>query len=116
MHKSYSVFKIKLKTGFFKKESYLLILGNQEITLKNKTEKESEDFRNKKSAINSVTISGEKPLDIEIITEKDIFVGEFIIKKELAEALVKLNLLCGSKLYFHYSIYMKKEMKKLSTN
>jgi len=101
MNKNHSMFKIKLKTGFFKKESYLLILEEQEIILKNESKKESEEFRIKKSAIHSVAISGEKNLNIEIITEKNIFTGDFINEKELAEALVQLNLFCGSKVHFY---------------
>jgi hypothetical protein len=101
MDKNYSMFKIKLKTGFFKKESYLLILGEQEMILKEEIKNMSEEFRIKKSFLQSVTISGENPLNIEIITEKDIFSGEFINEKELVEAAVQLNLFCGEILYFH---------------
>ncbi|MCF8009111.1 MAG: hypothetical protein K9K32_05045 [Halanaerobiales bacterium] len=101
MNNNYSMFKIKLKTGFFKKESYFLILGDQEIILRNESKEESEEFRIEKSVLKSVVISGENPLDIEIITEKDILTGEFLVDKDLAEAAVQLNLFCGKKLYFH---------------
>lgn len=104
MNKSYLMFKIKLKTGFFKKESYLLILGDQEIILRNESNEDKEElkkFRIKKSALQSVTISGEKPLNIEIITEKNIFTGEFMSEKNLTEASIKLNLFYGKKLHFH---------------
>jgi len=101
MKKSYSIFKIKLKTGFFKKESYLLVLKNQGIILKNESKEESEEFIIKKSSLESIIISSENKLDIEIITEKDVFTGEFLSYKDLAEAAVQLNLFCGESLHFH---------------
>jgi hypothetical protein len=101
MNNNYSMFKIKLKTGFFKKESYFLILGDQEIILRNESKEESEEFRIEKSVLKSVVISGENPLDIEIIKADDVFSGEFLSTKDLAEAAVELNLFCGEKLDFH---------------
>jgi hypothetical protein len=101
MNKNYSSFRIKLKTGFFKKESYFLVLGEQDIILRGESKRSSEDFKINKSVLQSVTISGEKPLDIEIITESDIFTGEFMSEKELADAAVKLKLFYGRKLYFY---------------
>jgi len=95
------MFKIKLKTGFFKKESYLLILGEQEIILRKERKKVSGEFKIKRSSLISVTISNENPLDIEIITEADIFNGKFISEKEFAEAAVQLKFFYGEKLYFN---------------
>jgi len=82
-------------------QSYLLVLKNQEIILLNESKEESEEFIINKSSLKSVIISGENPLDIEIITEKDIFTGAFLSDKDLAKAAVQLDLFCGEKIHFH---------------
>lgn len=101
MNSSHLMFKIKLKTGFFKKEPYLLILEDEELILRQEEINKAEEFRIKNSEIQSITIATENSFEIEIITGKQSFIGEFLDENEVSEAAVQLNLFFGKKFYFN---------------
>jgi hypothetical protein len=93
--------RIKLKTGFFKKESYLLILKDKEIKLKPEEKNNSEEFKIEIPSIKTVTISGKNSQEIEIITEAESFVGNFIDEDDISEIILFLKIIFDSK--FNYN-------------
>lgn len=93
--------KIKLKTGFFKKDLYLLILKNEEIILKPEQNNRSEEFKIKIPNIKTISIISERPQEIEIITETRSFVGNFIDQDDISEIVVFLKLIFDKK--FNYN-------------
>lgn len=92
--------KIKLKTGFFKKESYLLILNDQEIIFI-KNNKKPKEFKISAAAVESISISGVKPEEIEIITEKESFIGNFIDENNLSEIILFLKMVYDKRFNFN---------------
>lgn len=100
MENNYLESKIKLKTGFFKKESYSLILNDQEIILKQNENKKLEEIKISAASVESISVSSEKPEEIEIITEKESFIGNFIDEKDISEIILFLKMIFGKK--FNY--------------
>ena len=93
--------RIKLKTGFFRKKLYLLLLNNQEIILKQEQKKQPKEFKVKASEVKTIIILSEKPPSIEIITDTESYMGDFIDQDDISEIIILLNQIFDKKFEYY---------------
>jgi len=93
--------KIKLKTGFFKLEPFIMIINDDELILKQDLEKNPEEFRINISDIKTISIYNQLPLEIEIITENESFIANFIAENDKSEILAFIYLIFGNRFNYY---------------
>ncbi|MGM0421369.1 MAG: hypothetical protein ACQEQG_10345 [Bacillota bacterium] len=100
MKSNYLETTIKLKTGFFKQEVYLLKLSETKLILKKILTAEPHELKINILDVNSVSINKQDMLEFEIVTESRRFIGNFMSENDYYENATAFNLIFGNK--FNY--------------
>lgn len=93
--------KIKLKTGFFKLEPFIMVINNDELLLKQDLDINQKEFRIKISDIKTISIYNQVPLEIEIITKNESFIASFTAEDDKFEILAFIYLIFGSRFNYY---------------
>ncbi len=101
MKNNYLERKIKLKTGFFKFEPFVLIINDDELILKQDLEISPKEFRIKISDIKTISIYDRVPLELEIISEDDSYIAHLITEDDKSEIFEFIYLIFGNKFSFY---------------
>ncbi|MFW6016121.1 MAG: hypothetical protein ACOCRK_06755 [bacterium] len=93
--------KIKLKSGFFKLEPFTMIINYNELILRQYQVKNPKEFRIKITDIKTISIYNQLPLEIEIITENESFIANFIAEDDKSEILAFIYLIFGNRFNYY---------------
>jgi len=90
--------KLNLKTGFFKKEKYILTIDNHTLKIISTTQGNKKIIEIKTKDIKTISISKQTPCEIEIRTFNTVYLGTFPIEDDISGLLIFLQTLLDERL------------------
>lgn len=100
-------FKLNLKTGFFKSEPYILTITDESLTFV-QSRKKSRNVINIIPCANvkSIAIFAGSPMELEIRTEKEAFIGTLQEPVDLYGVIASLEAVFGKKFSHVYNCHI----------